>query len=142
MKKLFMVIFLMMVTIIWAERSVFRPDMLMNQFNGFNNLQMNHSISFSSGVSSNSQSYYISTYTNHLKYQFGPKLDLKLDLNFVNFGTATYKSGIEFNGNKDNSNIVIPEFELNYQPSENTSIKFKFRTVTPFYNRSDDFLKW
>lgn len=142
MKKIMVVFLLMIALSSWAQTSVFRPDMLMNQFNGFKNLEMNHSVSFSSGVSSNSNSFYMSTYTNHLKYQFGPKLEMKLDLNFVNLGTATHQSGIDFSGNGDNSSLVVPEFELKYKPSGNTEIKLIYRTAQPFNTTKQDYFTW
>lgn len=124
-----------------AQESVFRPNMLLNQFNGFKNLQMNHSVSFTSGVSSSSNSFYMSTYTNHLKFTFGPNLDMNVNLNFVNYGTATYQKGLSFSNNS-NANLLVPELELKYKPTENTEIRFMFRTVQPFTDTSDDFLRW
>jgi hypothetical protein len=142
MKKIIVLAFVILALSLSAQNPTFRPDFLINQFNGFDKLQMNHSISFSSGISSNSNSYYMSTYTNHLQYDLGPKLDLKLDLNFVNYGTATHKQGINFSGNNDNTSLVVPEFQLNYRPTENSEIRFMFRTAQPFTDNRDDFLKW
>ncbi|MFO7896201.1 MAG: hypothetical protein R6U84_04645 [Candidatus Cloacimonadales bacterium] len=142
MKKISVIVILILAAGLVAQNPTFRPDFLIDQFNGFDKLQMNHSVSFSSGVSSNSQSFYMSTYTNHLQYDLGPKLDLNLDLNFVNFGTATHKRGLSFDGNNDNMSLVVPEFQLNYRPTENSEIRFMFRTVQPFTDNRDDFLKW
>jgi len=142
MKKILIISILMLVSLLAAQNPSFRPDFLIGQFNGFNKLQMNHSMSFTSGVSSNSQSFYMSTYTNHLKYDLGPKLELKLDLNFVNMGSATHQSGINFSGNGDNSSLMVPEFELKYKPSDNTEIRFMFRTVQPFNTTKQDYLNW
>jgi len=115
--------------------NVFKPNLLMPSFLDANKISVNHSISFSSGISSNKQSFYQSVYTNHLSYNFNSKLKLDLDLNFVNFGTATYKSGIEFDGNEDNATKVLPNMQLNWKPSENTSITIEFKQ----YNSPFDF---
>ena len=115
--------------------NVFKPNLLMPSFLDANKISVNHSISFSSGISSNKQSFYQSVYTNHLSYNFNSKLKLDLDLNFVNFGTATYKSGIEFDGNEDHATKVLPNMQLNWKPSENTSITIEFKQ----YNSPFDF---
>ncbi len=140
MRKIYILtLMLMMCVMINADiiENAFTPGLLTPSFLNTNNITINHSVSFMSGISSNKQSYYQSVYTNHLNYQFSPKLNLKLDLNFVNFGTATYKSGIEFEGNNDNTSKILPSFQLNYAPSENTSftIEFKQYTAPRIYDR-------
>ncbi|MFO8144190.1 MAG: hypothetical protein R6T89_00440 [Candidatus Syntrophosphaera sp.] len=96
-----------------------------------NRLSMNHSLGFSAGVSSSGYGYYLSRYTNHLQYKFNPKLDLELDLSFVNFGSAS--SSLEFND--DNQSRIIPEFKLNYRPSESVNFQVEFRQGYPgFYD--------
>ena len=130
MRKIFIfTLMLVMSVIINADviENAFTPSLLTPSFLNTNNITINHSVSFMSGISSNKQSYYQSVYTNHLNYQFNPKLNLKLDLNFVNYGTATYKSGIEFVGNNDNTSKILPNFQLNYSPSENTSFTIEFK---------------
>ncbi|MFC1897941.1 hypothetical protein ACFLYJ_00025 [Candidatus Cloacimonadota bacterium] len=107
--------------------SAFTPSLLMPSFINQNHMTMNHSISFTGGMSSNNQSFYQSVYTNHISYQFHPKLSLNVDLNFVNYGTATYQSGIEFEGNNDNNSKVLPNFQLNWKPSESTNITIEFK---------------
>ena len=117
--------------------NAFTPNLLMPSFINPDKFSMNHSVSFMSGFSSNNQGYYQSVYTNHLKYQFSSKLNLKVDLNFVNFGTATYQSGFKFEGNNDNISKVLPNFQLNYSPTKNTqiSIEFKQYAAPYYYNR-------
>lgn len=107
--------------------NAFKPSLLTPSFLNPNNFSMSHSVKFMGGYSSNNQSFYESVYTNHLMYKFKPNLNLKVDLNFVNFGTATYKSGIEFEGNDDNQSKVMPNFQLNWKPSESTSITVEFK---------------
>lgn len=140
MRKIFILTLMLIISVmINAEiiQNAFTQGLLTTSFLNTNNFTINHSVSFMSGISSNKQSYYQSVYTNHLNYQFSPKLNLKLDLNFVNFGTATYKSGIEFEGNNDNTSKILPNFQLNYSPTENTSfiIEFKQYTVPGVYDR-------
>ncbi|MBW6514374.1 MAG: hypothetical protein K0B87_06425 [Candidatus Syntrophosphaera sp.] len=100
-----------------------------------NRISMNHSMGFSAGVSSAGSGYYLSRYTNHLKYSFNPKLDLELDLNFVNFGSTN--SSFEFNA--DNRSRVIPEFKLNYRPSESVQLQIEFRQGNPWMQ---DYKPW
>ena len=140
MKKIIFIILISAITIVLNAEilsNAFKPTMLMPSFLNSNNLSMNHSVSFFSGISSNKQSYYQSVYTNHLKYKFNSKLDLNVDLNFVNFGTATYKSGIEFEGNNDNTSKILPDFQLNYRPSENMSIIIEYKQYgsNNYFNR-------
>ncbi len=86
-----------------------------------NNLSMRHSMGFEAGTSSEGVGYYLSRYTNHLKYKFNPKLELDLDLNFVNFGSLNTSQRFELN--KDNDSQVIPEFSLRYKPSDSVLIQ-------------------
>ena len=113
------------------------PYVNLNSILNQNNLKMNHSMSFMSGASSNGRGFYQSMYTNHLLYQFSPKLDLQLDLNFVNFGTANFNDKLSIKGNDYNKSTVIPEFSLNYRPSENFNIIFEMRSVGPFEHNYD-----
>lgn len=84
------------------------------------NLSMSHSMGFEAGTSSMGDGYYLSRYTNHLKYKFNPKLELDLDLNFVNFGSVDTANKWELNS--DNASKVIPEFSLRYKPTDSISI--------------------
>ncbi len=102
------------------------------------NMKMNHSMSFSSGFSSQGDGFYQSRYTNHLFYKFSPKLELNVDLSLVNYGTANIDNSFSISGNKDNSTAVIPEFSLNYRPTENTTIRIEYRSMgmnTAHHNR-------
>ena len=140
MKKVIMMIILITsIVILNAEiiNNAFTPELLMPSVINMNNLTINHSMSFSSSFSSNSQSAYESVYTNHLNYEFSPKLNLKVDLNFVNYGSAMYQGGIEFDGNNDNTSRVLPNFQLNYNPSDNVKFVIEFRQYNaPFEKHS------
>lgn len=138
MKKIAILVILVVAIVLQAQTGtdVFKPNLLMPSFLDMNKISIEHSASFVSGISSNKQSFYQSVYTNHFSLAFNPKLQLKLDLNFVNFGTATYKSGIEFEGNNDNATKVLPNLELNWKPNENTTITFELKQYnSPFSYR-------
>lgn len=91
-------------------------------------LSMSHSVGFEAG-SSSLGGYYMSHYTNHLKYSFNPKLDLKLDLSLVNFGT----SSPSFKLNDDNNSRIIPGFTLDYHPSESLIIQVRYQQGYPMW---------
>lgn len=98
-------------------------------------LKMSHSMGFEAGTSSVGDGYYLSRYTNHLSYSFNPKLDLDLDLNFVNFGSMNTKT--DFSLNEDNSSKVLPDFSLRYRPSDTMSFELRFSQGGP-YRRSQN----
>ena len=102
-----------------------RPDL--NPFSmkspELQNLKMSQSKGFESGSKSGGSGYYQSRYTNHMKYQFSPKLELDLDLNFVNFGSMN--TGSKFSVNDDNRNKILPEFSLRYKPSDYVNFEIR-----------------
>ena len=138
MKRIMLIALLILAFSLNAEiiNSAFTPELLMPSVINMNNLTINHSMSFSSSISSNSQSAYESVYTNHINYMFSPKLNLKVDLNFINFGSATYQGGIEFDGNNDNTSRVLPNFQLNYKPSEKMNFTIEFRQYNSPFDRN------
>ncbi|HOD18298.1 MAG TPA: hypothetical protein PKJ14_06655 [Candidatus Cloacimonadota bacterium] len=95
-------------------------------------LKMSHSMGFYTGSSGSGLSFYESRYTNHIFYEFNPKLNLALDLNFVNFGTAMNGKGFSFESNGDNQTKIFPEFSLNYKPTDAISIRFEYRNLNSF----------
>jgi hypothetical protein len=141
MKIIFCLILITAAIFLHAQviENAFTPNLLTPSFLNPNNLSINHSVKFSGGYSSNSQSYYESVYTNHITYRFNPRLNLKVDLNFVNFGTATHTGGIEFEGNNDNASRVLPNFQLNWKPTENTNITIEYRN---YYNPLEYYHRW
>ncbi|HQB98081.1 MAG TPA: hypothetical protein PKZ46_04035, partial [Candidatus Cloacimonadota bacterium] len=86
-------------------------------------LKMSHSMGFEAGTSSMGSGYYLSRYTNHMKYQFNPKLELDVDLNFVNFGSLNTNTGFALND--DNNSKILPEFSLRYKPSDSMSFEIR-----------------
>ena len=133
MKKYIIIFALVLISVSGFAES-FNPNLMMPSLINMNKIKMHHSMSFMSGVSSNNQGFYQSQYTNHIKYQFSPKLSMNLDLNFVNVGTATFNKGFDIEGNNDNNTMVLPEFSLNYQPTENTFITIEYRQVGGYGN--------
>lgn len=138
MKKMMLLCVLFLAFSLNAQiiENAFTPDLLMPSMLNMNNLTMNHSMSFGSSFSSNGQSNYESVYTNHLRYNFNSKLNLSIDLNFVNFGSATHQGGIEFDGNNDNTSKVLPNFQLNYNPSENVKFIIEFKQYNSPFERN------
>ena len=138
MKKIMLIALLILAFNLNAEiiNSAFTPELLTPSMINMNNFTINHSMSFSSSISSNSQSAYESIYTNHLNYKFNSKLNLKVDLNFINYGSATYQGGIEFDGNNDNTSRILPNFQLNYKPSEKMNFTIEFRQYNSPFERN------
>ncbi len=103
-----------------------------------NNYTMSHSMSFSTSYSSG-LSLYQSRYTNHISYQVNDKLDINVDLHLTNFGSANISKGFNIEGNDDNSTDIVPDFSVNYRPTENTSIHFVFRggSENPYFRRNN-----
>jgi len=85
------------------------------------NMKMSHSMGFEAGTSSIGDGYYLSRYTNHIMYKFNPKLELDLELNFVNYGGMKTSSKLSFDDN--NRSQVIPEFSLRYKPTDSILIQ-------------------
>ncbi len=123
-----------------AQYDIPRPDFSPFSLSGsaLNNLDISHSMGFEAGTSSTGSGYYLSRYTNHLNYRFSPKLELDLDLNFVNFGSMNTRNDFSFND--DNDSKVLPEFSLRYRPSDSMSLEINvgqgiMRPQRPWYQR-------
>ncbi len=104
-----------------------------------NNYSMNHSMSFATSYS-NGLSFYQSTYTNHISYQVNKDLDINVDLHFTNFGSANISDGFNIESNGDNTSDIVPDFSVEYRPTENTTINFVYKGGYPgrAYNRFYD----
>lgn len=89
-------------------------------------LKMSHSMGFEAGGSSFGKGYYLSRYTNHLKYQLNEKLELDVDLNFVNFGSMQMQKGLSFGD--DNDSKILPDIFMRYKPSENMTLEFRMNS--------------
>jgi len=125
MKNLIITAIMILATIpLLAQYDIPRPDFnpFSLQSSTLNNLRISHSMGFEAGTSSSGSGYYLSRYTNHMNFRFSPKLELDLDLNFVNFGSMNTKNDFSFNN--DNDSKILPEFSLRYRPSDSMTIEF------------------
>jgi len=112
-------------------KPLFSPDATVGPgLFSLNKIHMAHSLGFEAGSSSTGNGYYLSRYTNHINYKFNPKLELDLDLNFINFGTTA--SGFSFN--QDNKSRILPEFSLRYKPSDSFQINVEYRQGPSFWD--------
>ena len=134
MKKPMMILALSLLLLpLLAQINMPRPDFSPYSLkSALPNLKMSHSMGFEAGTSSAGTGYYLSRYTNHLSYKLNPKMDLDVNLNFVNFGSMN--TGNSFEVNDDNDTKLLPEFSLRYQPKENMS--FEIRMGQSLMNRS------
>lgn len=133
-----------------AQNSVFNTS----QFNAANisgslfnpyKMKMSHSMGFSAGTSSNGLGFYESRYTNHLAYEFNPKLNMAIDLNFVNFGSTSNSNSFSISSNDDNKSKILPGFTLNYKPTDSISLRVEYNTrpanYYPWMGHSTDWLE-
>ena len=144
MKKniFFIFLFIVFFNILSAQNMSFRSFLNRNPFSLFNNnkLSMHHSFSFTTQTNGKN-AIYLSDYTNHLNYQLSSKLNLKMNLHFVNYGGANFNNGFSNMEMSNSKRInVIPEFILNYSPSDNFHIILQysgggnyFHSQNPFY---------
>lgn len=142
MKKLILITFLVILAAVPLLAQIDFPKPNLNPFSGSgllrsNRLAMSHSMGFEAGTASGGNGYYLSRYTNHISYKFNPKLALDLDLNFVNFGSASTNQGLSFN--QDNKSKILPEFSLSYKPSDSVSFELHYKqapySLNRYYNR-------
>ncbi len=149
-KQLMILVFLTSLCILTAQTQFYPADngnltgsVTSSLFNPYK-LKMSHSMGFAAGTSSQGLGYYESRYTNHLSYEFSPKLDLALDLNFVNYGSASFNKSFDIETNDDNKTKILPEFNLRYKPSDSVLIQFGYRTMGrsyPWYGHPLDWLE-
>jgi len=128
------VLFVLIGSFAYAQMNLPKPDL--NPFRvpentlfNPNNLRMTHSMGFEASSSSSGDAFYLSRYTNHINYSFSPKLDMQLDLSFVNYGSADTGGGFKFN--EDNKNRIIPSFSMSYRPTDTMRIDFHYRQQEP-----------
>lgn len=107
----------------------FNPNYQLNSLLNPNQIKMNHSMSFMSGVSSGGLGFYQSSYTNHLRFDLRENLKLNVDLSFVNLGSMSHNNDWKLHSNNDNHNIVVPGFSMEYNPTDNTRFIFEYRQI-------------
>lgn len=148
-KQVITVLMVLGLTLLMAQSSIFGTNPFNQEntqsslFNPYK-LKMSHSMGFSAATGSNGLGIYESRYTNHIKYEFNSKLNLELDINLVNYGTATTGKGFNFESNDDNKTRILPEFSLNYQPTKSISLRLEYRNHNNYYpwlRRSQNWLE-
>ncbi len=96
-----------------------------------NNLKMSQSISFSTTYNSGTKSaYYLSNFCSSFKLPLSEKLNLALDLNFVNYGKFGVSSPLISNENTK----VLPNFSLDYAPTQNLRLHIEFNSFPTHYH--------
>ena len=96
-----------------------------------NNLKMSQSISFSTTYNSGTKSaYYLSNFCSSFKLPLSDKLKLALDLNFVNYGKFGSSSPLISNENTK----ILPNFSLDYAPTENFRLHIEFNSFPTSYH--------
>ncbi len=141
-KSIFLILWLILSFSLFAQTMSFQSFLNRNPFSLLNNnkLSMHHSFSFTTQTNGKNAIYF-SDYTNHLNYQLSSKLNLKMNLHFVNYGGANFNNGFSNMEMSNSKRInVIPEFILNYSPSDNFHIILQysaggndFHSQNPFY---------
>jgi len=151
MKKLVLILMIIAgLYLLSAQNSVFNSS----QFNAGNlssslfnpyKLKMTHSMGFSAGTASNGLGFYESRYTNHIAYEFSSKLNMAVDLNFVNFGSTSSSKSFSISSNDDNKSRIIPGFSLNYKPTDAISLRIEYNTRNsnnyPWLGRPTDWME-
>ncbi len=91
---------------------------------------MRHSFDMSY-TSFGGQGLSLGTYTNSMMYQFADNFNAKAE---IAFSFSPYNSIAQFN-KSDFSKVYLKNAELNYKPSDNTSISLSFRQMPyGYYN--------
>lgn len=106
----------------------FNSNMKMPSLINMDQFDMSHSASFMAGGSSNGMGFYESRYTNHILYNISPKLKFRVDLNFINFGTASMSKSWDIESQNDNQSKVLPDFQLEFNPTENSRFIIEVNT--------------
>lgn len=88
------------------------------------NLKTSQSFSISTSYNSQSKrSQYLTNFCNTFHYSLSPKLNLKLELNVVNYGNFNTKDKYSLKGNTK----ILPNFQLDYSPNKNFQFKLIIR---------------
>ncbi len=102
-------------------------------------MSQSYSMSYSSGSNENSWN---GLYLNTLKYKFQVPVTLKVGVGFTHQPNSFLKVG-SANKNIKNASFVIPQVELDYRPSNNTLIRFRYVSEKglggTFLNNSNNF---
>lgn len=95
------------------------------------NLRMSQSMSFSTTYNSGTKSaYYLSNFCNSFQLPLSEKLNLALDLNFVNYGKFGSSSPMISSENTK----ILPNFSLDYAPAENMKLHIEYSSFPTYYH--------
>ena len=106
------------------------PSLMLGFFNP-QNFSMNHSFSLSYSAFSG-QGVSLGVYTNRMMYKFSEDFDIQVDASMV---TSPYNTFGD-NFTDQISGIYLSRAQVNYRPSENTSISLQFRQVPYGYSNN------
>ncbi|MEA3476416.1 MAG: hypothetical protein U9R23_08270 [Candidatus Cloacimonadota bacterium] len=130
MKRLFLIIFITFsATSLFAQNASIPKDDLKNIFSfpsqfHLKNLNTSHSFSISTFYSSESKkSKYLTNFCNSFHFKLSPKLNVKLDLNVINYGNFNTTDKYFLQGNTK----ILPNFQLDYSPNQNFQFKLIIR---------------
>lgn len=133
MKRNLVILYLILGMSLFANSSdYFHPNLSLIPSINPNKLSIGHTLSFTSGISSNYASMYESKYTNHISYEFSPKLSIQIDLSVVNYGFTNFNSDFSIESNGSNDTKIFPEFQLNWKPTENSSVTIEFKRYNSY----------
>lgn len=107
-----------------------------NWFGFFNpdNFKMNHTFDVSFQSFGGFGNLALTTYTNSMFYKFNDQLNIQADISLVN---SPYNSFSKEFSNRLNG-LYLSRAQINYKPSENTSIILQYRSIpggyySPYY---------
>jgi hypothetical protein len=143
MKKLFIIIFVFMVSVTFAQfrdEANNQPDIRSgivknNSFGsllGFinpDNFSMHHSFGLSYSSFGNSGGMALGVYTNSMAYKFSDRLNLETDISVVNSPYNSY--GNEFS--KQINGVYLSRAQLTFKPTDNMNIIIQYRSVPGGY---------
>ncbi|MBA4406404.1 hypothetical protein C0389_03930 [bacterium] len=142
MKRLFLLIFVLTVSVAFAQfrDESNKPDIRSgivknNSFGsllGFinpDNFSMRHSFDLSYSALGSSGGMALGLYTNSMAYKFSNRLNLETDISIVNTPYNTF--GQEFS--KQINGVYLSRAQLTYKPSDNMNIIIQYRSVPGGY---------
>lgn len=127
-------------TPLFAQNASIPKDNLKNIFSFpsqfyLRNLKTSQSFSISTFFNSESKkSNYLTNFCNSFHFKLSPKLNVKLELNVVNYGNLNTIDKYSLKGNTK----ILPNFQLDYSPNQNFQFKLILRNfpIMPFHSGS------
>lgn len=108
------------------DKENFKNTFLFPSTFSLRNLKTSQSFSISTFYNSQSKrSQYLTNFCNTFHYSLSHKLNLKLELNVVNYGNINTKDKYSLKGNTK----ILPNFQLDYSPNQNFQFKLILRNI-------------